>query len=251
MSDTQTMKSGSWFGRHKVLTGVIALVIIIIIAAAAGSKSKKTATTSAATSTSQPPSRAAIPAKTKASPPKMTTPTTTTIPARRNTAVAVTLGAGNYTGGEEVAAGLYNVTAGPSQAGNFIVTGTDSYNEILGNVDGEGVPEIRAQISKGDSINISGLSQVIFTPVTSPLVTHQALANLYAGTWTVGQDVGAGRYIATPGAGQSGNFIIENEGVNEILGGSDGVPSVTFTVQNGDVISISGLSQVTLTPTSS
>jgi hypothetical protein len=164
----------------------------------------------------------------------------------------VTLGAGNFTGGTDVAPGLYNVTAGPGQSGNFIVQGTDTYDEILGGdpTDG-GVPEVRAQISTGDQIQISGLSQVTFTPVSTPLVKSYAPVTLYAGTWTVGQDLGPGRYVATPGAGQSGNFIITDEGVDEILGGDPtdgGVPSVNFTVKNGDTIEISSLSQVLLNP---
>lgn len=181
-----------------------------------------------------------------------TTTTTTTIPARKVTGIAKTLGAGTFTGGTDVAPGLYNVTAGAGQSGNFIVQGTDSYNEVLGgDISSGDVPELRAQISTGDQIQISSLSQVIFTPVTTPLVKTHTPVTLYAGTWTVGQDLGPGRYVATPGAGQSGNFIITNENVNEVLGGdvsSGDVPSVTFTVQNGDTIDISGLSQVILTP---
>jgi hypothetical protein len=150
-----------------------------------------------------------------------------------------------------VAPGLYDVTTGPGQSGNFIVNGTDSYNEILDSSGTQGVPKIRVQISNGDQIQISSLSQVIFTPVSTPFVTTRSAVTLYAGTWTVGQDLGRGRYVATPGAGQSGNFIITNEGVNEILGGDPslgGVPSVTFNVQNSDVIEISGLGQVMLAP---
>lgn len=163
---------------------------------------------------------------------------------------AVTLGAGNFVGGQDVKAGLYDVTAGAGQSGNFIVTGTDQYDEILGDMTDGGVATVRAQISNGDKIQISGLSQVVFTPVTTPYVTTHSLVTLYAGTWTVGQDLGTGRYIATPGAGQSGNFIITNEGVDEILGDvtDGGVANVTVTVQKGDVIQISGLSQVTMTP---
>jgi hypothetical protein len=151
-----------------------------------------------------------------------------------------------------VAVGLYDVTAGPGQEGNFTVMGGNDYNEILGSDTASGaVPEIRVQISSGDQIQISGLSQVIFTPVTTPYVTTHTGVNLYAGTWTVGQDLGPGRYIATPAPNESGNFVIENEGVNEILGGdtsSGDVPNVTFTVKKGDVISVSGLSQVMLSP---
>ena len=163
----------------------------------------------------------------------------------------MTLGAGSFLGGTDVAPGLYDVTTGPDQSGAFIVNGTDSYNEILDSSGTQGVPKIRIQISNGDQIQISGLSQVIFTPVSTPFVTSHSAVTLYAGTWTVGQDLGPGRYVATPGAGQSGNFIITSEGINEVLGGDPsrrGVPSVTFNVQSGDAIEIIGLRQVTLAP---
>jgi hypothetical protein len=163
----------------------------------------------------------------------------------------VTLGSGNYLGGTDVVAGLYDVTPGPGQSGRFVVTGTDSYNETLASSGTNGVPEVRAQISTGDQIRISGLSQVVFTPVSTPLVTTQSAVNLYAGTWTVGQDLGPGTYVATPGAGESGGFVVKNEGVNVVLGGDANrgeVPSVTFTVKNGDVIAISDLAQVALAP---
>jgi hypothetical protein len=175
----------------------------------------------------------------------------TTAPARTVEGTAVTLGTGEFTGGTDVAPGLYDVTTSPGQSGSFIVSGTDSYNEVLDSSGSQGVPEIRAQISKGDQIQISGLSQVFFTPVSTPFVTTQSVATLYAGTWTVGQDLGPGKYVATPGAGQSGTFIITSENVNERLSGDPGrgeVSSVTFNVQIGDVIEISGLKQVTLTP---
>jgi len=163
----------------------------------------------------------------------------------------VTLGSGDYTGGVDVATGLYDVTTGPGESGNFIVTGTDSYNEMLASSGSGGVSEIRVQISNGDQIHVSGLAQVTFTPVSTPFVTTQGPANLYAGSWTVGQDLGPGRYVASPGAGQSGTFAIAREGVNVIIGDDPShgaVPSIAFRVRNGDVIQISGLSQVTLTP---
>jgi hypothetical protein len=163
----------------------------------------------------------------------------------------VTLGAGSFTGDTDVAPGLYDVTTGPGQSGNFIVNGTDSYNEVLDSSGSQGVPKIRVQISSGDQIQISDLSQAFFTPVSTPFVTTHSAVTLYAGTWTVGQDLGPGRYVATSGAGQSGTFIITNEGVNVVLSSNPGrgaVSRVTFNVQNGDVIEISGLEQVTLEP---
>jgi hypothetical protein len=163
----------------------------------------------------------------------------------------VTLGAGSFTGGTDVAPGLYDVTTGPGQSGNLIVKGKDPYNEILNSSGTGGVPKIRVQISNGDRIHISRLSQIFFTPVSTPFLTTHSAVTLYAGTWTVGQDLGPGGYVATPGAGQSGIFIIRPEGVNEILGGDPSLgemPNVNFNVQNGDVIEISGLGQVKLTP---
>jgi hypothetical protein len=171
---------------------------------------------------------------------------TPTQAARQVEGKATTLGAGTFSGGKDVPVGLYNVTA-PGQSGNFIVTGTDTYNEIFG----QGVTKIRVQISDGDKIELSGLSSVTFTPVSTPFVTSHTLVTLYAGTFIVGQDIGAGRYVATTTPGSSGNFIVSGaDSVNEILGQNDigGVPSVTTDLTDGDVITISGLGQVTMTP---
>lgn len=63
--------------------------------------------------------------------------------------------------------------------GNFIVSGTRKYNEVLGdNGLDTGVPKIRAELSQGDQIQISALYQVTFTPVTTPFVTTHSPANL-------------------------------------------------------------------------
>lgn len=146
------------------------------------------------------------------------------------------------------------MTAGAGQSGNFTVSGTDSYNEILGGGDvslGD-VPKIRVQISNGDQIQISSLSSVTFTPVTTPFATMHATTDLYTGTFTVGQDIGAGRYVVMPGAGQSGNFSVDgNDSYNEILGSDTSmgeVPNLSISLTDGDVIDISSLSQVTFTP---
>jgi hypothetical protein len=92
---------------------------------------------------------------------------------------------------------------------------------------------------------------VIFTPVTAPFITSHTATTLYAGTFTVGRDIGAGRYVATTTVGSSGNFIVNGaDSYDEILGVSNGqgVPQLTVTLTDGDVIAISGLSQVTMTP---
>ena len=232
---------------RKTLIGcgsLVGLFLVIGIGAAIATPSAK-------------PKPGASTATTPTNTPAATNPTSTPqkVATRVVTGKLVTLGAGTFTGGTDVADGLYNVTAGAGQSGNFIVSGTDSYDEIFGESAAYGgVPEVRAQISSGDQIQISGLSSVNFTPVTTPFVTTYTTTNLYAGTFTVGQDIGAGRYVGTPGAGQSGNFIVTGtDSYDEILGGSSadgGVPNVTVTLTKGDIIDISSLSQVTLTPTS-
>src|SRR5664280_992588 len=217
--------------------GIFALAAVTLTACS--SKSASTTTTAAVASTTAPK------VATTGAPP------TTTAPAGRKVqGTATTLGAGTFTGGKDVPVGLYDVTTAAGQSGNFSTTGTDSYNEILGDDgSGGGVPSVRAQISSGDQIQIQGLSTVVFTPVTGPYVTAHATTNLGAGTWVVGKDIGPGRYVATPGAGQSGNFTVGTT-TNEILGtdtSSGDVPSVAVTLNNGDVIQISGMSQVTMT----
>ena len=227
---------------------VIAAVVLIVIIAISANSSKKNTNTSATIATT------AAPATTAPTPVTTAAPATTAPPpaGRQVKGTLVTLGAGTFAGGKDVAVGLYDVTPPAGESGNFSTTGPDSYNEILGPNGGiGGVPMVRVTISTGDQITISGLSAVTFTPVTAPLNNSHTTTNLYAGTWTVGQDIGAGRYVATPGAGQSGNFIVSGtDSYNEILGGDSslgGVPSVTVSLTKGDVIAISGLSQVVMT----
>lgn len=230
----------NWFARHPIITGIIVLIVIFGgIGAITSSNSSNTSSQSASGSTSSQ-------TKAQASQP-------TTAPIRQVKGKVTTLGAGTFTGGKDVPVGLYDVTPGAGQSGNFIVSGNDSYDEILGGDSTTGgVPKARVQISNGDSVQISGLSSVLFTPVTAPFVTSHTLTTLYTGTFTVGQDIGAGRYVATPGTGQSGNFIVSgNDSYDEILGGNSstgGVPSLTVSLSDGDIITISGMNQVTMTP---
>jgi hypothetical protein len=183
-------------------------------------------------------------------PPTTAPPTTTTIPVRQVAGKATTIGAGTFTGGRDVVQGLYDVTAAPGQSGNFIVDGTNRYDEILGGSDG--VSRVRARIAVGDQIEVSGLSGVTFTPVTAPFVRTHTPVSLYTGTFAVGQDVGPGRYVVTPGPGQSGNFIVDgNDEYDEILGrdpSSGDVPSLTVTLTRGDTVTISGLNSVSFAP---
>jgi hypothetical protein len=179
-------------------------------------------------------------------------PTPAPKPVRQTQGTAVTIGAGTFTGGKDVAVGLYDVTTVPGASGNFMVSGANSYNEILGADSIGGVSQIRVKIGDGDKIEISGLNEVTFTPVTAAYVTDHAATTLYAGTFIVGQDVVAGRYTVTPAKGESGNFMVSGaNSYNEILGDSTfpgRVSSLTVNLSEGDVISISGMNQVTFTP---
>lgn len=239
---SDTGKSKNWFIKHKVLSVFIALFVIGIIFAATSNNSPKTTNTASTSTNNSKSTNTSQAAK------------TTSTPQRQVEGTAVTLGAGTFTGGKDVAVGLYSVTTTSGQSGNFIVTGSgENYDEILGVSDGQGVPSVETQISKGDQIQISGLSSVTFTPVTTPFVTTHTAETLGAGTWTVGQDIGAGRYVAASASGQSGNFIVTgNDSYDEILGGGSatgGVPNVTVNLTDGDVIQISGMYGVTMTPT--
>jgi hypothetical protein len=96
---------------------------------------------------------------------------------------------------------------------------------------------------------------VSFTPVTVPLVIAHRPATLYAGTWTVGQDIGPGRYVGSAThVFIAGHFIVAREHINAILGvgiqgnGENAVRSVTVDLKNGDVITITGLNEVIMTP---
>ena len=228
------------------------MLIVIIAVAAGGSKNNPNTLATTTTSAARAPTAATATTALAQHATQSAPPTTAAIPSQQVRATLVTLGAGTFTGGKDVVAGLYNVKPGAGQSGNFIVTGSDSYNEVLGTNGGIGVvPMVRVKISNGDKIQISGLRAVTFAPVSTPSITSHATTDLYAGTWAVGQDIGAGRYLATPGAGQSGTFIVSGtDSYSEILGGDASrgeMPSVTVSLSNGDVIQISGLSKVVMT----
>jgi hypothetical protein len=151
------------------------------------------------------------------------------------------LGAGQWTVGADVQPGRYVMASGGG-SGNFFIRrdGRSRVNEILSG--SYGVPSVTADLRAGDTIEISGLRSVSFTPAETALSLV-----LTTGYWTVGLDIPSGRYTATPPNGESGNFFVRSGSrsvVNEILGGSYGVPSYALTLTDGQEIEISGLSSV-------
>jgi hypothetical protein len=71
-------------------------------------------------------------------------------------------------------------------------------------------------------------------------------------TYTVGQDIPKGRYVAKTTSDGSGNFVIydgSNLVVNEILSNTSvyGIPSVTVNLKDGETIEISGINSVIFT----
>lgn len=253
-------------GRKIVVTAAIAavsLVVGILIGdgigkggtSGAGSDSAApttvTVTAGAATTRSATLRAVAAPSVTKAVLPKPTTSATTSAAAvRANTSARLTvLGAGTFTVGVDVPPGRYVITPKPGESGNISASTQDdpvAIDEILGKTL-DGVPSVTATLTKGESVQISGLSQVTFTPAKTRLAT-----TLSTGEWRVGLDIRPGRYVAAPASGESGNFTVyDTDGfpaVDEILGkAADGVPNVTVTLTNGEEIDISGIATVAFT----
>lgn len=154
----------------------------------------------------------------------------------------VSIFAGDWVGGEDVPAGRYVITG--TGSGNFVIwRGTSLHvNQILG--EGRmGVTSVTTDIKDGDSIEISRLNEVTFTPVTERVLSN----SLTTGHWVVGEDIEAGTFTVTAPSG-SGNFVVwrgNSLRTNEILGdGTFAVEQVRVNLENGDRISISGLERV-------
>lgn len=268
----------SWFLRHKLLSGLGAIVVLVIVIAALGtggggtaantagntSAAASTQTTNGAPSTDpssqavkSPPSPQTKPTSPQIQPTRKTDPPPQTKPSAvantRDNASAklTTLGTGTFTVGPDVPVGRYAITAKAGESGNLSASSSDNplaINAILGDAGGLGVPSVTSTLTKGETLTISGLSAVAFTPAPTKLRT-----SLSTGDWVVGLDIAAGRYVAKPAQGGSGNFTVyDKDGLpttNEVLGVASGmgVPDVTVSLSDGDQIGISGLSGVTFT----
>ena len=161
-----------------------------------------------------------------------------------SSAVLTTLNTGKFEVGTDIPEGRYVIT-GDGNGNLFIYDENDVpyVNEILGGGD-FGVESVTTDIKSGDKIEISGINNVTFTPA-STFMHEDALTT---GNWVVGLDIAPGRYDITSADGSGNLFIYNTTGwieVNEILGGGDfGVEKVTTKLEEGYIITISGINKV-------
>ncbi|HLS62698.1 MAG TPA: hypothetical protein VK060_04940, partial [Ruania sp.] len=265
-------KKRSWFARHKILTALLAVVVLVIAVqvfsggsdpatdgdpAASQEEAGEAEGADAADTADEQDAAQADEAGTDEAGPVEATEDAEEVdeaePAGRDnsTAEQTTLGAGTFTVGEDVPPGRYVIEPGAGQSGNLSASSEEdplAINEILGGEVGFGVPSVTSTLIEGEQLEISGLSEVTFTPAETEL-----RSTLTAGDWVVGLDIAAGDYVATPADGETGNFVVYDDwglpATNEILGEDDGfsVPEVTVSLADGDEIEISGLSEVTFT----
>lgn len=216
---------------------VIVLIVIIAAVSSGGSKNNQTDTAKETASTSNS---------------KEATQVEKSVPKREVLGVATDLSTGTFLGGKDVKAGLYEVTPLDSQ-GNFTIKSSDGnlkVNEILGKSQDMGVSQVRVKISDNDEIQLQGIKNVHFEPVTTEFQTSVVETKLHSGEWIVGEDIVSGRYKVTAPSG-TGNFVIFDGSMpvtNEILGGETGVKEVSVNLKDKERIEISNLNEVKFEP---
>lgn len=161
-----------------------------------------------------------------------------------STAKETSLSTGTFEVGKDIPEGRY-VCKSAGGSGNFIVNkdGVPVINDILDPNGENGVKTVTCDLSAGETIQISNINKVKFTPAQTKISDK-----LTTGTWEVGIDIKPGRYVASAKRG-AGNFIVYNNGiptVNEILdaSGANGVKTVTCNLKDGEIINISSLNEV-------
>lgn len=215
----------------------ILLIVVIIVVASVNSNGGP----------SSPSSSVASPSSSSTPTSKTSTPTSKT--RDNSTAKAVTLGAGTWTVGSDVQAGRY-VIAPVSGLGNLSSTGAKDnmdINEVVDSTGENGVKSWTGDLTSGMKVEIQGVNEMSFTPASTKLST-----SVTTGVWTVGVDIPAGSYTATPAEStEIGNFIVYVNGLpltNEVMDGTgaNGVKSVHASLSDGDVVSVSELGGVNL-----
>ena len=155
----------------------------------------------------------------------------------KNTAKAVTLGAGTYKVGRDIQPGRYVIRA---KSGSGNVSGDNDLNLILGaTVDNDlgQVDSYTTDLKKNAEVKLESLQSVTFTPTPAK---RSFKTTLSAGDWVVGKDIKAGRYEITALQG-SGNLTTDDGDLNEILGTTSDkdlgqVTKVNVDLSNGQVL---------------
>lgn len=238
----------NFFMKHKIISIVGIIIILCVIGKALSSSGNNTTSDTkkeASSTTSSKNTKAATASSKSAAKPE--------IKQRQVQGKATDLGAGTFTVGKDIPEGEYDVTPADGQ-GNFTSSNVPSMdldiNEILGISDGMGVSKVRVKLVKDQQIKLESINKTHFEPVTAQFITDHKATSLYSGRFVVGEDIGKGRYTATPASG-GGNFIVtskDGEGKsNEVLG-ENGVKQVTVDLNDGDIINISSLNQVNFAP---
>ena len=239
----------NFFGRHKIITSLGIIIVLIIIITAVSSGGNDTTPASSISNSNKQENRDSTSVKSNNE-----AETKSVVKQRQIAGKATDLGAGTFTVGKDIEEGLYDVTP-VEGSGNFIIQNENqsdlSVNEILGTENGAGgISKARVKLVKDEQIQLDGINKTHFEPVNSSFITTQKSLSIYSGRWIVGEDVGSGRYVATPASG-AGNFIVYDKmglpKVNEILG-EGGVKQVTIDLNDGDIITAMGLNQVDLAP---
>src|SRR5699024_9739970 len=160
----------SWFARHKILTALLAVVVLVIaIQVFSGGSDPATDGDPAASQEEAGEAEGADGADTAAEQDAAEAEADEAEPAGRDnsTAEQTTLGAGTFTVGEDVPPGRYVIEPGAGQSGNLSASSEEdplAINEILGGESGFGVPSVTSTLIEGEQLEISGLSEVTFTP---------------------------------------------------------------------------------------
>ncbi|ALC08151.1 hypothetical protein [Lactiplantibacillus plantarum] len=198
---------------------VIAIIVVIFLFAAfGGSDSDSSSSSSSTDSTAKSSSK-----KKQA--------------VEKNTAKAVTLGAGTYKVGRDIQPGRYVIRA---KTGSGNVSGDNDLNLILGTTVDNSLGQVDSyttDLKKNAEVKLENLQSVTFTPTPSK---RSFKTTLSAGDWVVGKDIKAGRYEITALQG-SGNLTTDDGDLNEILGTTSDkdagqVTKVNVDLSNGQVL---------------
>ncbi|MCG0557206.1 hypothetical protein [Lactiplantibacillus plantarum] len=203
---------------------VIAIIVVIFLFAMFGGSDSDSSSSSSNTSSSNTSSTAKSSSKKKQT-------------VEKNTAKAVTLGAGTYKVGRDIQPGRYVIRA---KSGSGNVSGDNDLNLILGTtVDNDlgQVDSYTTDLKKNAEVKLESLQSVTFTPTPAK---RSFKTTLSAGDWVVGKDIKAGRYEITALQG-SGNLTTDDGDLNEILGttsdkDSGQVTKVNVDLSNGQVL---------------